>query len=196
MTWAEDPGARGAALRAPGEAADCVVFRCEGCLDFIGDGSPIFMFLNSSYCSEECRRHGRSLRRRQLAEKAGGMRRPSSYSSGSSNWSSMVSETCSASSAPSPEAPQAPLVGQPGKLLVWFLGAGVRKLASMVMPGELIRAASTEWATSRGLRQAESASLSDEDLVDQGADSRRCSEAFDTPESEGAHSAQFLRQRS
>lgn len=194
MTLAEERGATEPVFRTPTEAAVCAIFRCEYCLDFIGDGFPIFMFLNASYCSEECRRHGRSLRRRQI-EAAGGMRRPSSYSSSGSNWSSMVSETCSASSAPTPEAHQAPAAGG-ARLIGWILGAGLRTLASMVKGTELIRAASVEWlATSGDLRHVESASLSDDaghrddpaDLADQEAGSRRSSEAHDhTSEPEGA----------
>jgi hypothetical protein len=146
MTGAAERVASEIADRGPGEAgepeaAPHVVFRCEYCLELIDDGSPVFMCRDASYCSSECRRRGRSLRRAQL-ESMGDMRRQVS-SSNASTWSTMVSdlETCSGSSAPSSQAPPAPM----GRgILGWILGEGLRKLASMVKAGELVRAASME----------------------------------------------------
>mmetsp|Transcript_24026 Transcript_24026/g.46750 ORF Transcript_24026/g.46750 Transcript_24026/m.46750 type:complete len:198 (-) Transcript_24026:509-1102(-) len=128
-------------------------FRCHYCITHIGDGMPVYMCKDASYCSNSCRRRGRRRPSIQTAtsDTPGGLRQASSTSS---NWSSAVSgsgdTTHSSSLGGASEKNCQSASNRRRGVLGWIFGEGLRKLTTFIKDTELLRSVSAVTVLANG----------------------------------------------
>lgn len=122
---------------ANGEALD-VAFKCHYCDSAIGDGFAVYMCSDAAFCSVSCRRKGREAAQHldHFAKALGRISSACALTAGST----ITTETSlSSDSYHDTAAAAAVAASRPTAVISWLLGAGLRRVVSLMRGTELLK---------------------------------------------------------
>lgn len=125
-------------------------FRCHHCVRPIEEGMAVYMACDASFCSQACRRKGRSITYSKLAGLPDlGELRGSPSCSNTSAVSSAASESTGTSSASAraggaSDSQTGGMADAGKRVLGWILRVGLRQLTGMARGTELLRVGSSD----------------------------------------------------
>lgn len=139
------PGSTASMPRSCTESSTDSGFFCHHCVKEIGEGMPVYMCRDASYCSAGCRRRGRSAQYAQL------MGLPLMEEDSEATRTCTASDaSTTASDATSADVRSLPPTIQGRGVLHWILSAGFRQLTAMAKGTELLQVGGDEcWGSTR-----------------------------------------------